>query len=394
MKKLSINGFIGTDPMASVFGYETFGEKELNDFLSTVTDEDKEIEITINSGGGSVDTGWLIYDKLVNSGKEITTIGEGMVGSIATIIFLAGKKRKMYKNSTFFIHMPYAMADGTPLTSDRAQKLSEELSLEDEKIINLYLEKSNLQREEIVSMMEKETRINSEKALEYGFVNEVVGANTEVRNYKLVALINKKNNMDNKVMEKLDAILNKVSTFFKNEVKNMEMPVTDTNGNTVMLYVESETEDLTGKPAYVISESGEKSVAPDGVYKTEDGKEIIVSGGAVQGTEDTAEDTTEEMEDTTTAELMAELKDLKEVNASLESKIAELTSQVEANNSEKAELVNSLKEAKEIMSEFKNMVITKDTKFEASQSFKNEKPKRSSIFDNQASEIKNKYANK
>ena len=80
--------------------------KDLTDFIQANSTAD-EFKIRINSRGGSVQAGYLMFDLLRDSGKEIVTIGEGKVCSIATVIFLAGDKRIMFENADGLIHMPF-----------------------------------------------------------------------------------------------------------------------------------------------------------------------------------------------------------------------------------------------------------------------------------------------
>lgn len=64
----------------------------------------KPITVYINSIGGSVYDGLGIYDLLKASKSPIITIGYGSVMSIASLIFLAGSVRKLYKHTTYMIH--------------------------------------------------------------------------------------------------------------------------------------------------------------------------------------------------------------------------------------------------------------------------------------------------
>ena len=393
IKKLRIDGYIGNDPFLAMFGEQQFGVKELNAFLDTLTDQDTEIEVTINSGGGSVDEGWAIHDKLVNSGKKITTIGEGMVGSIATVVYLAGSVRKMYKNSTFFIHLPYTGSDN--INSQTAEQLAEALKVEDAKIMNLYLATSNLTSEQLKDMMSKETRINAEKAKEYGFVNEIIGENTEVKNFKLVSYKKVNQMSDNKqvqtLLDKFETLYSKIKGYF---IKNMEFNATNGAGEAVVLYIESETEDLVTKPAFLMDAGGQMTPAPDDTYTLADGKKIVVAGGVVTevlvapAPEDNTEDNT-----TTNAELMNQIAELTEENNSLSAKVTELENSINEVKNLNEELKNQLKESIDIINEFKALNVTGNVENNAgSQSFGkqgDEKPKKS-IFDIHAERLKKK----
>lgn len=105
-----IYGDIG-EPMTDMifFGAEdatTVNAAAISKFIEDNADAD-ELVIRINSRGGDIQEGWAIYDLLTTSGKKITTVGDGKVYSIATIVFMAGSTRKMMKNADGLIHNPY-----------------------------------------------------------------------------------------------------------------------------------------------------------------------------------------------------------------------------------------------------------------------------------------------
>ena len=81
---------------------------ELIDVVSQVKKQPKAtaFNVHINSEGGLVDVGFDIYHYLKSLGKPITTIGSGIVASIATVIFMAGSKRLIRENTPFMIHLP------------------------------------------------------------------------------------------------------------------------------------------------------------------------------------------------------------------------------------------------------------------------------------------------
>lgn len=211
---LYIDGYIGQDN-GGIFGdTKTFGLANLNEFISTLEKDVDNINIHINSGGGSVDEGFAIHDKLISSPYTINTIGEGMVGSIATVIFLAGDTRKMFKNSKFFIHNPYVEPFGSMESKD-AQRLADELKDEEERILKFYVEKTGKNKEEIKPFMDKQTSFTSQEAIDMGFVTEIVGKETQNKKiYKLVALT-KNSQTKNETMEKQEQI-----TWFK-KIENM-----------------------------------------------------------------------------------------------------------------------------------------------------------------------------
>jgi ATP-dependent Clp protease protease subunit len=280
--------------------------KDISDFIEA-NKEAEEYIIRINSRGGSVTEGFLIHDLLVNSGKKVTTIGEGKIFSIATVVFLAGNKRVMLENSDGLIHMPfippYTLADS--YDSKELGALTESLKQEEEKILQFYVQKTGHDKEELRAFMEKETMLAAADMLKLGFATEIK------EQLKAVAFINnsltnkKTNEMAEKtVMEKIldraDAILAKFSRI---DAKNMEQ--TDVNGNKFT--VEREEGDI---------QVGDKA-NPDGEYTLENGTKVVVLEGVITEMVPAAEEGDGEME-----ALKAENAELKEKLAAMEAKVS------------------------------------------------------------------------
>ena len=98
-----------------------------------------EYLVVINSGGGEVFEGYAIYNYLLSLNKPITTRGVGIVASIATVIFLAGKKRQLYNNTQFLIHNPWSMTEGD---ANEFIKKAEELKNIENNLIDFYVQHS------------------------------------------------------------------------------------------------------------------------------------------------------------------------------------------------------------------------------------------------------------
>lgn len=270
MATLKIYGDIGEpDQFMQMFGIEdsSVSSSIVAKFLEENTDS--EITVRINSRGGDVQEGWAIYDLLMNSGKKIKTIGEGKVYSIATVIFLAGSERQMMQNADGLIHNPWIPTEalGHGAESGDLLKIAEGLAQEEEKILNLYAEKTGHDRAKLAEYMKNETKLSAQDMLTLGFATSIVEPIKAYAIYKL-----KINNMDEKAFfEKLGATLDnavaKIAGFSRLPISAMEL--TDMNGN--VLKVEKET----GTPAV-----GDKAT-PDGEFTMADGSKIVVSGGVI-----------------------------------------------------------------------------------------------------------------
>lgn len=131
----------------------------------------KKIDVYINSYGGEVAQGLAIYNVLKRKKCKVTTICDGFACSIASVIFMAGTCRKVNKNSLLMIHNAWTIAQGN---AEQLEKQAEDLRLIDEAVKQAYLEEVNISDEELKNLLDAETWITPEKAVEMGFATEVI----------------------------------------------------------------------------------------------------------------------------------------------------------------------------------------------------------------------------
>ena len=145
----------------------------------------KDIELTVNSGGGSVFDALAIYDFLKNSSYNISVKIEGLAASAATVIALSGSELPvMTENSFFMIHnawMPVVSMEG--MNSDEIRDYKEELEKQAQlmdkinlKLAKIYANATGLGLETIQTMMQDETWLTAEEAKEYNFIGSIEGA--------------------------------------------------------------------------------------------------------------------------------------------------------------------------------------------------------------------------
>jgi len=367
--KLNIEGYIGGADLMSLFGGgETFNLSALKKFLDSLESDVTDIHVAINSGGGSVVEGWAIYDKLKTSGKKITTIGEGMVGSIATIIFMAGDVRKLHENSRFFIHNPYWQPDSpTPMEADDLISLGESLQAEQKKILDFYSKQTGTAIEQLEPLMQKATDLTSTQAVEMGFANEIISTSVNYKPYKLVAFVATENkpkqikmNKNEQSVSWIKRSFTKLAAMINGVTLNMEMPVKDASGNEVLLYVESETEDLTGKSAYLLDAEGNESPAPDGDYTDANNRVIKIAGGVVTEVVEAEAKKDENKDEPKMEDLIAKIAELEATKASL-------TSELESVKADKSKAETEFNAFKNEFESLKKVVIGKGSSFQASE---------------------------
>lgn len=161
-------GIINIFDSISTFGISS---KKILSILSDFKEKNiSEIEVRINSAGGSLFEGFSIFNQLRDFGN-VHTIVDGVAASAASLIALAGSKVSVYKNSYLFIHNPWTLAIGDHNDMESA---SDDLKKFTQTIIDLYKSKTGLAEEELKEFCTKNTFLNSEECLNYGFADDVI----------------------------------------------------------------------------------------------------------------------------------------------------------------------------------------------------------------------------
>lgn len=125
-----------------------------------------ELNIYINSGGGSVYAGLAIYNMLKRHKAHKTVHVDGIAASIASVIALAGDKVIIPSNAYFMIHKAWSFGYGN---SGEMRKLADTLDKIDEGILNTYKEniRDDVDIETIKQMVASETWMTGEEASKY-----------------------------------------------------------------------------------------------------------------------------------------------------------------------------------------------------------------------------------
>lgn len=137
----------------------------------------EEISVYINSYGGEVAEGLAIYNALKRHKAKVKTYCDGFAASIASVIFMAGDERVMNDSSLLMIHNAWTMAMGN---AKELRKQADDLEKITQASITAYKAHSSLTEEEITELMDNETWILPEEAMEYGFataIEKTVSAN-------------------------------------------------------------------------------------------------------------------------------------------------------------------------------------------------------------------------
>jgi ATP-dependent Clp protease protease subunit len=137
--------------------------------LDELTDV-SEIDVYINSYGGEVAEGLAIYNALKRHKAKVVTHCEGFACSIASVIFMAGDERVMSESSLLMVHNAWSYGQGNAAD---LRKQADDLDKITQASITAYKAHSNLSEDEIKALLDAETWILPEEALEYGFATAI-----------------------------------------------------------------------------------------------------------------------------------------------------------------------------------------------------------------------------
>lgn len=129
-----------------------------------------EIELHLNSPGGAVFEGFAIYNTLLDHESRVIVRVDGMAASIASVIAMAGDEVHMASNAFLMIHNPWSVAVGDSEDMRRQADLLDSISRQ---LVAAYQRHSDLEADEIQALMDAETWMDAEEALEKGFATVV-----------------------------------------------------------------------------------------------------------------------------------------------------------------------------------------------------------------------------
>ena len=131
------------------------------------------MNIHINCVGGDVFDGMAIYNIIKKRTAETTVYIEGIAASMGSVIALAADNVVMAENSLFMIHNAWGGAMGESKELKKTANLLEKISNE---IADIYIKKTKLPYDRVKEMMDEETWLNADEALELGFIDSISDA--------------------------------------------------------------------------------------------------------------------------------------------------------------------------------------------------------------------------
>jgi len=182
----NITNFINKDKqkettmdIIGVIGWEVW-DMDVVHMLNQIKDT-TVINIRLDSLGGSIADGLTIHNLLLSHKAPVNITIIGKAASMGSGIAMAGDKVKMFESGMFMLHNP---SSGMIGESKDFRSQADTLDNLKESLISLYSNKSGLSREKISNMMNAETFLTPQEALELGFIDEII----ETQSMKAVAM--------------------------------------------------------------------------------------------------------------------------------------------------------------------------------------------------------------
>lgn len=135
-------------------------------------DPKKDINLYINSPGGSVSAGMAIYDTMNYIKCDVSTICIGMAASMGAFLLSGGAKGKRYAlpNSTIMIHQPSGGAQGQ---ATEIQIVADQIAKTKQKLNKILAENTGQPIEVVEVDTDRDNYMSAEEAMEYGIIDKI-----------------------------------------------------------------------------------------------------------------------------------------------------------------------------------------------------------------------------
>jgi ATP-dependent Clp protease, protease subunit len=140
-----------------------------------LTGPGKPILLVINSPGGSVDSGFAIWDQIQLISSPVTTLITGLAASMGSVVSLAAAPNRRFATpmSRFMIHQPSIMGTIQGQATDLEIHAREILKTK-EQLITIYTKATGKSREVIEKAIDRDTWMSAQEALEFGHIDKII----------------------------------------------------------------------------------------------------------------------------------------------------------------------------------------------------------------------------
>lgn len=187
--------------LSGVIAEESWFDDEVTPkiFRDELMSGEGDITVWINSPGGDCIAAAQIYNMLLEYKGNVIIKIDGIAASAASVVAMAGNKVIMSPVSMLMIHNPMTMAAGDTTEMKKAISMLTEVK---ESIINAYELKTGMSRDKIAKLMDAETWMDANKAVELGFADEILSRESSV---KPSAMMYSENVVSRKLWNKISA---------------------------------------------------------------------------------------------------------------------------------------------------------------------------------------------
>ena len=194
--------------------------------------ENSTIELHINSNGGSVKEGVAIYNQLKQKKcKEIVAYVDGVAYSIASVILQAADRRIMGVGTSLLIHNMWCTISGN---AEQLRKAADDLDVLMGSNRSIYMQRASISEEELKELMDAETYLTPQQAVEKGFADEIAGNEGEDGTKELMEQMQKQISMMQKKMQEEKSYKEELKTFVQNAVPQQAAEITEECKNVRM----------------------------------------------------------------------------------------------------------------------------------------------------------------
>lgn len=140
-------------------------------------DPEKDIQLYINSPGGSITAGFAIYDTMQYIKCDVSTICIGLAASFGAFLLAGGTKgkRMALPNAEIMIHQPAIHGNGVQGQATDIQIVSDHIQKSKERLNSILAENTGKTFEQIAADTERDHYMSAGQALDYGLIDRIIG---------------------------------------------------------------------------------------------------------------------------------------------------------------------------------------------------------------------------
>lgn len=139
-------------------------------------DPEKDIQLYINSPGGSVSAGFAIYDTMQYIKCDVSTICIGLAASFGAFLLAGGTKGKRIAlpNAEIMIHQPIIHGNGIQGQATEIKIASDHIQKSKERLNTILAENTGKSIEEITAATDRDNYMSAEEAVAFGLIDKII----------------------------------------------------------------------------------------------------------------------------------------------------------------------------------------------------------------------------